>query len=245
MATTNHSRVAVAVLAVVLAAAAGLALVGLAAKPAQADDTVCTGVVTGVHDNVVVPDGAVCILTGAQVKGNVLVKTEGTLMSRASTIVGNVQGPQVRQILLQFQTQVGGDVHIKGANPGTLNGFDINVRVGGDAQLEENQGRVFVDAAFVEGDLEVRKNITQGLLEVEFNTVGGNIKVEDNVIQSPSSMSVLGNRVTGNLQVFKNTGTGPKQVVSNTVRENLQCFENDPLFIGGPNAAQKREGQCF
>jgi hypothetical protein len=243
MATTNHFRIVVVALA--LGAAVALVLMGLQAKPAQANDTICTGLVTGAHDNVVVPDNGFCVLSGALVRGNVLVRTEGTLISQRSTILGNVQGPQVRQILLQFQTQVGGDVQIKGANPGTLNGFDIGVRVGGDAQLEENQGRVFVDAAFVEGDLEVRKNITQGLLEVEFNTVGGNIKVEDNVIQSPSSMSVLGNRVTGNLQVFKNTGTGFKQVVSNTVRENLQCFENAGPFLGGPNFAQKREGQCF
>lgn len=165
--------------------------------------------------------------------------------SQRSTIDGSVLGPQVRQILLQYETQVGGDVWIKGANPGTVNGFDINVRVGGDALLEKNQGRIFVDAAFVEGNLEVSKNINQGLLEVEFNTVGGNMKVEKNVIQSPSSMSVLGNRVTGNLQVLKNTGTGSKQVVSNTVSEDLQCLGNDPPFVGGPNVAQQAEGQCF
>jgi hypothetical protein len=240
MAVPNRYRVTVLALAMVLAA--GLLTVVLA-KPAWADDTRCVGVVTGVHDNVVVPPGAFCTLQNAQVMGNVKVLEEATLRANASTIRENVQGPQVREILLQFGTQVGGDVQIKGANPGTTNGFDINVRVGGDAQLEENRGRVFVDAAFVAGDLEVRKNISQGFLEVEFNTVGGNVKIEDNVVLS--SMSVLGNRVTGNLQVFKNTGPGFKQVVSNTVRENLQCFENTPPFVGGPNAAQQAQGQCF
>jgi len=243
MAMPNIYRVTVLALAMVLAAAM---LAVVLAKPAWADDTQCVGLLTGVHDNVVVPPGAFCTLQGATVNGNVKVLDEATLRARASTIRENVQGPQVREILLQFGTQVGGDVQIKGANPGTVNGFDINVHVGGNAQLEENRGRVFVDAALVEGDLEVRKNITQGLLEVEFNTVGGNIKVEDNVIQFPfSSMSVLGNRVTGNLQVFKNTGTGFKQVVSNTVGQDLQCFENTPPFLGGPNAAQQAQGQCF
>lgn len=226
-----------------LALAAGVLTLALLAKPAQAATTQCVGVLTGVHDNVVVPPGASCTLQSAQVKGNVKVQQDARLQANASSIRGNVQGPQVRQILLQFETRVGGDVRIKGADPGTTNGFDINVRVGGDAQIEGNQGRVFVDAAFIEGDLEVRENISQGFLEVEFNTVGGNIEIEDNSVLS--SMSVLGNQVTENMRVSNNTGSGRKQVVNNTVDNNLQCFGNTPPFVGGPNAAPNAQGQCF
>jgi hypothetical protein len=242
MSIPNRYRATVLALAMVLAASL---LAAVLAKPAWAEATVCTGVLTGVHENVVVPEGAVCTLSGAHVTGDVRVREEGTLLSEGATIDGSVLGPNVRQVDLRFETQVGGDVLIKGANPGTRNGFDINARVGGDALLEKNQGNVFVDGAFVEGNLEVSKNISDRFLHVEFNTVGGNIKVEKNVIQSPSFMSVLGNQVTGNLQVLKNTGTGSKQVVNNTVSENLQCFDNDPPFVGGPNVAQQAEGQCF
>jgi hypothetical protein len=241
MAIPNRYRVTVLMLAMVLAA--GL-LVAVLAKPAWAEDTECTGVLTGEHENVIVPEGADCTLSGARVSGDVQVREEGTLLSQGATIDGSVLGPNVRWIVLQFETQVGGDVRIKGANAGFESGFDVNVRVGGDALIEKNQGSVFVDGAIVEGNLEVSKNIPSRRIHVEFNTVGGNIKVEKNVIQSPIFMSVLGNQVTGNLQVLKNTGTGSKQVVNNTVSENLQCFDNDPPFVGTPNVAQQAEGQC-
>jgi hypothetical protein len=243
MATTNHSRVVVAVLAVVLAAASALALMGLQAKPAQADDTVCVGLLTGTFDNVVVPPGAFCTLQGAQVRGNVKVLENATLQANASRIEGNVQGDKSRGVLLQFQTQVEGDFQVKGGSQSSAGttGFDIFTRVGGDAQVEENQGRTFIDTATVGGNIHVLKST--GFIEVEFNTVGGNVKIEDNVPRF--GMTILRNQVAGNMQVFKNRGPAPKQVVFNTVREDLQCFENDPPFLGGPNVAQKREGQCF
>jgi hypothetical protein len=71
----------------------------------------------------------------------------------------------------------------------------------------------------------------------------GNIKVEDNLITG--ALRIEDNQVAEDLQVFKNTGPGQKFVRNNTVGENLQCFENTPPFVGGPNNAQKREGQCF
>jgi hypothetical protein len=240
---TIPNRYRVTVLALGMALAAGLLLAAVLAKPAWAAETECVGTLTGVYDNVVVPPGAFCTLQGALVTGNVKVLEDATLQANASTIRGNVEGPQVRQILLQFETQVGGNLLIKGADPGTTNGFDINVHIEGNVLLEENQGRVFIDAAIVDGNLAVKNNISQGFLEVEFNTVGGNLNIEDNVVLS--EMSVLGNRVTKNMQVNNNTGPTSKKVINNTVGKNLQCFENDPPFIGGPNAAQKAEGQCF
>ena len=213
-----------------------------ASSSATAGETLCVGVLTGAHDNVIVPSGAACTLQGAQVKGNVQIQSEGSLLANATVIGGNVQGGNVNFVLLQFQTQVGGDLQIKGSNAGTTSGHDILTSVGGDSQLEENAGTVFVDAATIGGDLEVKKNT--GRLEIEFNLVSGNVKIEDNVVP-PTGMSILGNRTPAGLQVVKNSGAGPKQVVSNTVGGNLQCFENAASFVGGPNAAAKAEGQCF
>lgn len=231
-----------------LTLAAACAMLG-AAPAATASDTVCVGVVTGAQDNVVVPMGASCTLQNATVQGNVLALTNATLQVNASMIRGNVQGDQTRHVLLQFSSQVGGNFHVKAgplSNTG-VTGFDINVRVGGDALIEGNRGFTFVDAAIVGGDLEIVKNF--GNLEIEFNRVGGNLKVEENFV--PSSMSVLGNGVpiaspvSGNLQVSKNVGPGFKQVVINVVAQNLQCFDNTAPFVGGPNTARDTQGQCF
>jgi hypothetical protein len=214
----------------------------LAPSVATAGDTECVGVLIGTHDNVIVPPGAVCTLAGATVLGNVKALEDSTLFVFDSTVAGDVQGDNAREVRVQFESQVGGDVQVKGTEPATFNAVDINVTVGGDVQFEENQGITFIDAAQIAGDVEVKKSTDR--VEVEFNTVGGNVKVEDNLIPA-SGMSVLGNNVHGNMGVFKNTGLGPKQVVGNTVAQNLQCFENSVPFVGGPNAAGKAEGQCF
>jgi hypothetical protein len=57
--------------------------------------------------------------------------------------------------------------------------------------------------------------------------------------------AVGSNTVSENLQVYKNTGPGTKQVIQNTAGQIVQCFDNSPPFIGGPNTAPKKEGQCF
>jgi hypothetical protein len=229
-----------------LAILAVLLVLPATAPGATLGDTTCVGALTGVHDNVIVPSGADCVLTGAEVRGNVKILTEGSLRAIASgttttRIGGSVQGDDVEFALLQFQTRVGGDLQIKRSNPGTTSGHDIGTIVGGDTQLEANDGDLFVDAAQIRGELEVIKNTAR--LEIEFNIVGGGIKIEDNLVP-PTGMSILGNRTPGNLGVFKNKGTGPKQVVNNTVGQNLQCYENDLPFVGGPNVAGKAEGQC-
>jgi len=230
--------------AAVLALLVGL--VGGPAQPALAGDTTCTGVLTGVHDNVVVPENAACTLQDTVVQGNVKVLRNATLVARGADIRGSVQGDLSRHVLLQFRTQVGGDFDVKaGPTSATgITGFDIGVRIGGNAKIEGNFGTTFVDAAIVQGNLDILKNSSSGRVEVEFNQVGGNLKVEDNVIAAPG-LSVLGNQVTQNLQVVKNTGPGPKAVTANTAGQSVQCFENTPPFVGGPNTAPKKEGQCF
>jgi hypothetical protein len=209
---------------------------------ATAGDSECVGTLTGPHDNVVVPPGAVCTLAGATVLGNVKALERSTLFVFASAVRGDVQGDKAREVRVQFESQVDGDVQVKGTDPGSFNAVDINVRVGGDVQFEDGEGTVFIDAARIAGDVEVTKYA--GRVEVEFNTVAGEVKIQENVI-GPEGMSVVQNQVAGNMGVFKNTGPGEKHVVSNMVRQNLQCFENAPPFVGGPNVAGKAEGQCF
>jgi hypothetical protein len=234
----------------------------LSPRFAYADNTTCTGLLTGFHDNVVVPSGADCILSGAQVRNNVRVMQDASLLATVgplgpTVIGGNVHGIHSRFVLLVFATQVGGNFHVHGGDVGTTSGFDIGVTIGGNATIELNAGRTFVDAATVGGQLNVWRN-TGGCIEVEFNTVGGHVRVEDNIIPPTpcapppvggatvvAGMSVLGNNVlTGHMMVLRNSGDGPKQVVSNIVARRLVCRDNDEPFIGAPNVAGSAEGQC-
>ena len=223
-----------AAIAVVVAPTAG------ASAPTQ-----CWGVLSGtVNGNVVVPDGKWCILAGTQVHGNVTVGTGAWLHSVAgaggstTTIDGNVNGTDVQWVLLQYNTQVGGNFMIDGARSG-YTGFDINVDVAGNATITGNAGYTFVDAAIVGRNVDVEG--ATGGVEVEWNRVGGNETVSNNV---PAALSVYGNQVDGNLAVNDNTGAGHKQVIQNSAARNLTCLGNDSPFVSSANAAKSIQGQC-
>ena len=242
----------------------GVLLAG--APPAAAESTECTGVLTGTHDNVVVPTGAHCEMVDATVTGNVLVEPGASLRATSSEISGNVEGVDSAWVCLQFGSELGGNLSVTGGNIGTTSGFDIGVEVGGNVFVTENAGLTFVDAAEVGGNLEVTENT--GTLEIEHNTIGGNVSIAENSVPAaytggpatpapggcgvPTSfilgaggMSVFNNDASGsNMEVLDNVGPGNKQVVLNTV-DHLACFGNSPPFLGGPNAANQAEGQCF
>jgi hypothetical protein len=230
----------------IIGAAAVLAAVAaLLAPAAGAATSQCSGVVTGTVDgNLVVPDGSWCVLAGAQVHGNVVVGSGAWLHavssgSTVTTIDGNVVGSDVKWVLLQDRTQVGGNFVVDGAAT-FYTGFDIDVRVGGNATITDNAGYTFVDAAIVGRNVVVQGGT--GGVEVEWNRVGGNETVSNNDV--PTTFSVYGNQVAGNLGVNGNTGGGHKQVIDNTAGRNLTCLGNDDPFVSSANTAQRIQGQC-
>jgi hypothetical protein len=216
-----------------------LAAVAAAALPssAAAGDTRCIGPRTGTFDNVVVPKNADCQLSLSTVRGNVTVRRGASLFSQVNEIAGNVEGDDPRWVGSFFDL-IGGNFDVTGATgPGfAFDGLSVNVFVcgstleKGNIAVEKSRGTVAVGSSLP---------ICPG------NDVGGNIVVQENLIPAAEMMVVAQNRVDGDVQVFKNSGTGLKSVVANFVGENLQCKENDVPFAGGPNLAQKAEEQCF
>lgn len=62
-----------------------------------ADDFECRGVIDAVtKDNIVVPDGATCRLTGAIVQGNIIVLTNAVLVADGADVEGNIQSEGAR-----------------------------------------------------------------------------------------------------------------------------------------------------
>jgi hypothetical protein len=212
--------------------------VALIAPPtALADDFQCIGIVTlGTFDNVVVPPGASCDISNSNIRGNIKALADSTLfVSGNNRIGGNVEGDKARDV----------EIFNRGGPPNIIQGNGVIV--------EDSIETFICGAVLPKGNIIVVKN-RGGLLGIggPFCTVffgggntlqGGNIKVEDNVITG--SFEVSDNSVAQNLQVFKNTGSANKRVANNSVGESVQCFDNTAPFIGGPNFAPKREGQCF
>lgn len=171
-----------------LTAAALLGAAGL-----YADDTTCTGPLTGRHDNVIVPSSAVCVLTDARLKGSVYVQRNGAVTISGRTFVnGNVisedggryvriDGPSVR---------VGGNVQIKynyetsALQPGTT--------IGGSLQYVENPGALFVTGVFIGSDLQLFKNT--GGATLTGNTIRQNLQCKENAPAPSGNGNVAGDK---------------------------------------------------
>jgi hypothetical protein len=220
---------------------------------------------------VVVPEGQSCSLIGAQVTGNVTALQNSRLFAigntiggsvtglansvldtNRNTIGGNVKGFENSHVFVNFNT-TGGNVEgdkaeVVSVFRGTVQG-NITIKEG------ETDDPNLIDALVCgteipEGNVHIQKMTgdivvgdMQGFCPSRVNA--GNIKVEDNLITGILGLRIEDNQVAGDLQVFKNSGPRQKIVQRNTVGGNLQCFENVGPFVGGPNFAQKREGQCF
>jgi hypothetical protein len=225
-----------------------LSALAVLVAPAQAEDFTCNATIVGGNfDNVVVPEGGTCLMTGVTIKGNVKALKDSRLEIRASTIGGSIEGDKA-DIVQAESNRIGGGIQIKEGGPSPIfraevwvcgNSLFFGIPLGG-SQVRENiqvEKMTATDGIFV-GD---PSSSCAG------NTVErGNIKVEENLVPIGvgtfnAGLRVRANQIgtdgnSGNLQVFKNTGAATKFVETNNVSKGvIQCYENGPPFDGSPN----------
>jgi hypothetical protein len=112
----------------------------------------------------------------------------------------------------------------------------VALRVDGDIEGKSASG-LKLTSSLVDGDIQFEDG---GSVEVRQTEIGGNLQLESN----DGSLHVEGNRVEGNVQVFKNRG-GPFTISDNGIDGHLQCKENEPAPTGGGNVVDgKKEDQC-
>ena len=187
----------------------------------------CIGSLTGTFQNVTVPSGQFCALTNSFLTGNLKALPGSMLTSMNNTIRGDIQADKALFVDV-VGDHVGGNIEIfegPGRDPFQFGFLDYRVR----------------EATVMEGNIHVSKN--QGNVFVEENMLlKGNIVVEDNfnLIQ----LIVEHNETPRNIQAYKNMGAGPKVVRFNIAGQVIQCFGNQPIFVGAPNTAPRAEGQC-
>jgi hypothetical protein len=207
-------------------------------------------------------------LTQTRVGGNVESSSGNHLFlapgAPGNEIEGNVKGAKTPVSILGGQS-IGGNVSVSEAIGFTLVDSDIDgavevtkvsfvslsgPRVGAGVQLKEGDGQVQICGLHVErGNLVVEKFEGPHVFVLgepacpPLVVAEGNLQVVDN---TPTiGLQVAGAQVAQNLLVSKTRGPGFKGVQNNVVGDTLQCFDNDEPFAGGPNTAQKAEGQCF
>lgn len=143
-------------LALVLAATGltGAALATVPASPAAADERTCRGSLGAITvDDLRVPSGASCTLSGTRVQGSVEVGRGASLFARTVRVEGNVQGEGARTVQLRGAT------------------------VGGSVQVKQGQGAEVLGSR-ISGDLQY--DAMSRLLKANDNVVGGNVQVVGN-----------------------------------------------------------------
>ena len=153
---------------IVVGTAGALLMVGLVAAPAAADERACRGSIGATTlDNVRVPSGATCTLTGTTVKGTVKVERGATLKATRVRVVGNVQGEGHRLVNVASST-VGGSIQLVQGGGAALNGNKVT----GDVQSFTNRASQTILRNRIDGNLQCKEN--RPAPRGTANVVGGN-----------------------------------------------------------------------
>lgn len=160
--------------AIVIAALTVLGMLWATTPVAYAEETQCTGPIGAQSlDNIFVPDGQNCVLTGTQAQGTVQVGTGASLQASGVTVNGNIQAEGAAAVTVADAT-VGGSIQIKQGGAATVTG----VQVTGDILFDENSGAIAASGNQVGGNLQAFKN--SGGLAINDNTIDGNLQCKEN-----------------------------------------------------------------
>jgi hypothetical protein len=185
------------------------------------NDTECVGTLPpGTYDNVVVPEGETCDISGSTVTGNITALSGSHLFANANTVGGNIQADGAATVQI-----IGGSV---GSGIGISDGID-----------GPNSSDFTVRSVNVTQDIKLTRN-TGGILIYQNVLPNGSIVVADNNVQF--QMNITENNVTGNINVTKNIGASIFMAANVLPRKdpldptsdgpgNIKIEDNDPSFI--------------
>jgi len=120
-----------------IALTAAVVGLGLTALPAAAEERVCKGALGAVTvDNLRVPEGATCTLSGTYVKGTIKVERGATLSASAIRVIGNIQAENHRHVSVIQGSRVDGSLQVKQGGGARI---DRSI-FGSDVQFFTNSG---------------------------------------------------------------------------------------------------------
>jgi hypothetical protein len=133
-----------------LAIVAGLA----GTTTAAAEERTCRGSLGAITvDNLRVPQGGSCTLSGTTVKGTVKVERGATLRATSMRVVGNVQAENHKQVDVSG-SRIGGSVQVKQGGGSSLQGTSVK----GDVQYFTNAGAITIRSNRIDGNLQCKEN---------------------------------------------------------------------------------------
>lgn len=162
-----------AITALTLAVAALLAV----SPVAQAEERVCTGSIgRATVDNLRVPSGETCTLSGTRVQGTILVERAATLDATNVRVIGNVQSEGFERIRLAT-SNVGGSVQLDNG----LAGGAANIArstVNGDVQFSANEAQMIARGNTIRANFQVVGNT--GGVQLTNNSIAQTLGCKEN-----------------------------------------------------------------
>lgn len=184
------------VLSLSLAGLMALALSVLAlmamAPAAQAEERVCRGTIGAVTvDNVRVPTGATCTLSGTRVEGTVKVESGARLYASAIRVKGNIQGEGFKVVSVRQGSVVVGSVQLKNGLVGGT-GSIVSSRINGDLQFEANRARMVAQSNVILANLQAVQN--RGGLTISNNRISQALQCKQNSPPPTGGGNVAGDK---------------------------------------------------
>jgi len=138
-----------------IALTAAVVGLGLTALPAAAEERVCKGALGAVTvDNLRVPEGATCTLSGTYVKGTIKVERGATLSASAIRVIGNIQAENHRHVSVIQGSRVDGSLQVKQGGGARI---DRSI-FGSDVQFFTNSGAISITGNRIDGNLQCKEN---------------------------------------------------------------------------------------
>jgi hypothetical protein len=201
-----------------------------------------------VKRDLIVPAGAVCLLTRVTVRGDVTVRAGGFLQATHTTVRGDARGRRAQTLFFDAGSKVYGNL----VADRTAQVFLFESRVEGRIDVRQASGKVNVCGNTVRGDIHVSKRSGPDILvgdplaiDCPGNVVKrGDIVLEDNA--TDVELIVRGNTLGhGDLEVRRNGGPSAKFVENNNGKGRLVCVGNAASFTASGNTGWARLlGQC-
>ena len=173
----------------------------------------CTSTIRAstVSGNLVVPQGASCVLDTVSITGNIRVLQNASLSVQAyvepSSISGNILADHCASVLLQGTVTVGGNLQIQNCT-GKSGFVGPGTKIYGNFLCQNNQGPCEAWLGEVVGSALIQNNTASLASDVSLTTIGGNLLCQQN---TPAPTHNAGpNWITQNLlgQCAQNLGFG-------------------------------------
>ena len=182
-------------------ACSAAALLIVVAAPAVADDIVCKKTLTNqtIDGNIVVPNGASCVLINNYVRGNIDLLDRAQLVVRNDTFVeGSVQADGAHRVRIR-DSEVNGNIQLTGVDY-SLGSLVVNTKVGGSIDWKDNDAEMLIRYNSVIGDIKVEEN--NRLVRIFDNKVGHDLRCRDNEPEPVGARNMVDGSKEGQCRKF-------------------------------------------